>query len=270
MLPSSFGRPVDGDSFTVKKFMKIFIYSMTNSGFYFYNNTTGILIDGLYGRGPYQCFSPFPQSLFHQVIEKKGIFSHMDGLFFTHEHGDHKDADLLYYVTHNYRAVSVYSYEDLEGKQEIQQMETGIYRLRFSGYEIYFVDVEHEGRKSGDALLQVKTCMMVIRVNGEQITLLSDALIQEREIRILNRFGRSDLLICNPLQLAEKQKCEYLEELHAKRILISHLPLPEDDIYDYWRLAKQKSRKCVIGGVHPELPEQLNWLDGRIPDFIIL
>ena len=63
--------------------MKIFIYSMTNSGFYFYNNTTGILVDGLYGRGPYQCFSPFPQSLFRNVIEKEGIFSHMDGIIFT-------------------------------------------------------------------------------------------------------------------------------------------------------------------------------------------
>ena len=61
--------------------MKIFIYSMTNSGFYFYNNSTGILVDGLYGRGPYQCFSPFPQSLFRNVIEKEGIFSHMDESF---------------------------------------------------------------------------------------------------------------------------------------------------------------------------------------------
>ena len=241
---------------------------MTNSGFYFYNNTTGILVDGLYGRGSYQCFSPFPQSLFGNVIEKKGIFSHLDGIFFTHEHGDHKDSDLLYYVMHNYSPVSVYSYETLQKNLMVHQIEKGVYRLLFLEYEIYFIDVEHEGRKSGDELFQVKTCMLVIRTNGEQITLLSDASIQEREIQILNQFGKSDLLICNPLQLAAKQTCEYLEQLHAKRILISHLPLPEDDIYDYWGLAKQENRKCVIGGIHPELPEQLDWLDGRVPGFI--
>lgn len=40
---------------------------------------------------------------------------------------------------------------------------------------------QHEGRESGDELFQVKTCMLVIRVNGEQITLLSDALVQENK-----------------------------------------------------------------------------------------
>ena len=63
----------------------------------------------------------------------------MDGIIFTHEHGDHKDPDLLYYVAHNYSPVSVYSYETLVEKPELQQIEKGIYRLQFSEYEIYFI-----------------------------------------------------------------------------------------------------------------------------------
>lgn len=47
----------------------------------------------------------------------------MDGIIFTHEHGDHKDPDLLYYVAHNYSPVSVYSYETLVEKPELQQIE---------------------------------------------------------------------------------------------------------------------------------------------------
>lgn len=115
----------------------------------------------------------------------------------------------------------------------------------------------------------MKTCMLVIRVNGRADYIIIRCTGSGKQNPGFKQFGRSDLLICNPLQLAAKQKCEYLEQLHAKRILISHLPLPEDDIYDYWGLAKQESRKCVIGGIHPELPEQMSWLDGRIPGFII-
>ena len=73
--------------------MRTYFYDMTNSGLYLYCQGTGLLIDGLYGRGPYQCFSPFPEQLHRQMIEGTGLFAHLNGLLFTHAHGDHCDPD---------------------------------------------------------------------------------------------------------------------------------------------------------------------------------
>ncbi|MGE4276459.1 MAG: hypothetical protein AB7E30_04675 [Lawsonibacter sp.] len=246
-----------------------YLYCLSNSGLYLYRQGTGLLIDGLYGRGPYQCFSPFPEALHRQMLSGEGLFAHLGGLVFTHTHGDHCDGDLLYYLRHARPELSVYGY-GLEGNTPAgRTLAQGIRKLRIGPFSITALDAVHEQAGGGcdKTLFDLPNCMLLLETGAERILLTADAILGRREAELVRRFGNLDLVFCNPMQLATDEKCEFFQRISMKRLLLTHLPAPEDDRYCYWSLARQECRNRVFGAVRPELARQMSWLDGVAPEW---
>lgn len=253
------------DSETGEAVMDTYIYYMTNSGLYFYCQGRGILIDGLYGRGPYQCFSPFPEQLHKDMINRQGIFAHMDALLFTHSHGDHMDKDMISYMEREYDGISFYVYGDSKNTLNAKMVKDGIVQIELFPFTIRMIRTFHEKGQSDDEIFNVENCMMLLETPVQRILLTADAVLGECEIKILKEYGDIDMVFCNPMQLALPEKCEIFRLLCPKRIFIIHLPLPLDDRFSYRALAQQECRKLVINGVAPEIPVQLSWIDEKIP-----
>ena len=249
--------------------MDTYCYTLLNSGLYLYQNGTGLLIDGLFGRGPYQCFSPFPEALHQQMLSEQGLFAHLDGLLFTHTHGDHLDRDLLYYLRYTRPNLPVYVYGLTDNSLSADSLAQGIQRLTVGPFTITVLDTVHErtGGTDQDALFSLPNCMMLLEANGTRILLTGDSVLGRREAELVGRFGPLDFVFCNPMQLATDEKCEFFHRISTRRLLLIHLPLPKDDRYYYWSLAQQECRNRIFGSVRPELAGQMAWLDGRMPDW---
>ena len=249
--------------------MDTYLYCLTNSGLYLYRQGTGLLIDGLYGRGPYQCFSPFPERLHRQMLAGQGLFAHLDGLVFTHVHGDHCDADLLYYLRSTRPGMSVYGYGMKGNRPPGRPLAQGIQRLEIGPFSITALDAVHEGADGscGQELFDLPNCILLLECGQERILLTGDAVLGRREAELVGRLGCMDLVFCNPMQLATDEKCEFFQRISMKRLLLTHLPAPQDDRYCYWNLARQECRERTFGAVRPEIAGQLDWLDERTPEW---
>lgn len=246
--------------------MDTYIYYMTNSGLYFYCQGKGILIDGLYGRGPYQCFSPFPEKLHRDMVKKQGIFAHLDALLFTHTHGDHMDKDMVRYMEREREGLALYVHGSGKNTLNAKRMDKGVLRIELFPFIMTLIETVHEKGSSNDEIFYVENCMILLETPVQRILLTADAELKEREAKILKRYEPLDMVFCNPMQLARPEKCKFFRLLSPKRILIIHLPEPGDDRFSYRKLAEQECRKLVINGVVPEMPEQLAWIDRKMPE----
>lgn len=249
--------------------MRTYFYGMTNSGLYLYCQGTGLLIDGLYGRGPYQCFSHFPEQLHRQMVEGTGLFAHLDSLLFTHAHGDHCDPDQLYYLRITRPELPVYGYGMRGNTWEMLEGERGRPRLKTGPFTVKVLDTVHEqaGGNCDKALFGLPNCMLLLETGEERFLLTGDAVLGGKEAEAVEEFGTLDAVFSNPLQLATHRKCEFYRRVSMKRLLLTHLPAPADDWCGYWTLARQVRRDRVFGTVRPEIMEQMSWLDGAAPDW---
>lgn len=242
--------------------MNTLIYQMTNSGLFFYAKDTGILIDGLYGSGPYQCFSDFPVKLHKQMVENEGIFKLAKAAIFTHAHEDHLDWDRLRHMCAIRNDLGVYVYGGPQNTLNAETIGEGIKKIQLPPFEIIMIDTLHEGTHENETS-DIKHCMILLKIEEEEILLTGDSVLGEREVKILGQFGKVQVVFCNPLQLALEKKCQFFRDISPERIFITHLPEEKDDRFSYRKLAEQECARVDINGIHPEIPKQLEWIDGK-------
>lgn len=247
--------------------MKCFIYYLTNSGLFFWSQGTGILIDGLFGRGPYQCFSPFPPELHRQMTEKQGIFGHLHGLFFTHIHGDHFDPDMVYYMINEQKDIMLYAADCPENTINPDESQIADGYVKKGPFELFFYETMHQGNEKKDSLYRVKHNMIVIRIEEEEFLVAGDGVFEKKQYDRIKRF-HFKVVFCNPLHLAAPESADEICRLNPERVFITHLPRREDDRFDYYGLAEQKRKKVTIGKGNPEIPDPMAWIDDHRPDWL--
>lgn len=245
------------------------IFHSVNSGLYLFSGRTGILLDGLFGPGPYQCFSPFPAPLRKQMLSRTGMFAHLDALLFSHVHGDHYDADAAYFLRRAHGDLPFYLIDAPDNTLCPQQLAPRITQLAIGDFSVRMLRTAHNGVSRKDpALFRVSHQVFLIRCRKEQFLIAADGLLGKEEAALLTPFGAVDLVFCNAYHLSDPKGLEFLKVLRPSRVALYHLPFEQDDVYRYRSLAKQLISHAN-GVERPFLLSQMSWLDNAPPSWAL-
>lgn len=244
------------------------ILHFANSSLFFYADRTGILIDGLFGAGPYQCFSPLPAPIRRQMLKRQGIFGHVDALLFTHAHGDHCDRDALHFFRHLHeQPPAVFLFGESDNTLHADRVDSRIQRLEVGAFTIYAMAAPHQciGKKN-KALFALPNCSFIVCQGTERFFVAADSRWREEDLRLVQPFGRFNAVFCNAYHLIWDESKRFFEKLDAERIYIYHLPLQEDDIYAYHSLAKHAAQNFRMRNQRqPAIMPQMEWLGEEKP-----
>lgn len=238
--------------------METKLFCMTNSGVYLYLKEYGLMIDAPYGPGPYSCFSSFPQTLCQDMRNQSGIFAHLNGLLFTHDHGDHCDKLLLGELLKRQPQLQICKGATLEREMEQE--------MNFGPFHVVWIHTRHEMAPGGyQEMFDIPHAAVVLETTQERILFTADARLDREVLQRLKRFPSFDLVFCNPIQLAEQESGEFFKVLSPQRIIVYHLPAPEDDCFAYGIQARQLCAQSRKRGFVVQCVEQMHWLDGETP-----
>lgn len=242
--------------------MKTQIYHARNASLFFYDGTSGILVDGIHN-GKKVGMSEMSGEWEHDLYEKTGVFGHTDALIFTHLHPDHfceKEVNL--YIAENSGAVRYAPHWEKSNVRKISvsgRMES----IKVGNAQIITVKTIHDGevyRADPHESLIIKLGLETFFVAGDAELFESDA------GDVLQVVNHVDLAFVNLYQLGGKTGMEFLDRLKPDRILLYHLPEPEDDEWNYLLMGRQSVKRLQSQyGRKAETLEHMAWLDENCP-----
>ena len=240
--------------------MNTCIFHSVNSGLYFWDGMAGLLVDGIHA-GREEGFSPMPEFLAGQLARGTGLFSHLDGVLFTHLHGDHFQRQGLLRLLGRPDPPAVYGPGLVENRASIRPIRPGMCRVQMAGAYILARDTVHDGaRYRGDPHQSY-----LIRMGGETFFIAGDAALTAEDGAAFAGFygGPVDGGFFNLYQLASPQGQDFLRILRPRRIFLIHLPFREDDQYRHRSLARQVARSLPGDLPRAEILPHMAWLDGK-------
>ncbi len=238
--------------------MQANIFHTANSGLYFWDGETGILVDGLYRGGAYG-FSDLPQKLEQKIISGEGNLPPISGLIFTHCHPDHFDPDLLAAVKSRYNA-TIYAPGYLANSGSARFIRPGVFRLRIGQAYILGCATTHDGAAFADT----PHYSYLLRMAGESFFIAGDAKLQGSEADFYRGYHGEPIegAFINVYQALLPNSIAFLRRLAPQHIYLYHLPAPDDDCNGFIRLAQQAIRRFPQDLPSLELVRQMDWIGG--------
>ncbi len=239
--------------------VKTRIFHTVNAGLYIQSPGARLLIDGLH-QGKAEGCSPMLEALRAQAAEGTGFFFDLDGLLFTHLHGDHFDAALTAYVL-GLPCTPQLLGADFDPESGRFSLEAASVRaLRFRDMQITLLPSVHEGAMfaalphnslllntpdarlfiAGDAVLDAGLCSQVLACSGGQ---------------------PFQALFINPMQLLSDCGKAFLRAVPAAHIFVYHIPFPEDDVFHYGQTAKWTVKACSAEFPNLSILTHMQWAD---------
>lgn len=246
--------------------MKVTIFNTVNAGIYLYNEGVGLLIDGLHA-GEKNKFSPMPQNLLFNIINCPSIFPCINAVLFTHLHADHFDSKPLDLCMEQEVPPLVYGPE-LGVRVTIPTRNIGndMDELKVGNMTITAINTEHDGA----SYLKSPHKSYLIRTGDETIFVAGDAIIlpelSEQIKTVMPAVAYLDAVFFNIYQVQSKKSLEFLRRMNVKRIFLYHLPLPEHDIANYYKLCSYSKKRFPNDLPMFEIPEHMAWIDDNVPE----
>lgn len=214
---------------------KIFAFHSLNSGLYFRDKDNGLLIDMLHS-GSDTGFSKFPQSLLQDMKQHTGIFSHKNDLIFTHTHSDHFDDKLVDQFHSLYQNSSIYIPNRSKLNCQEFPLSESVSLIKTASFDIYAFKSIHDG----PAFEEVFHISYLIQIYNMSYIILGDALLDSNLFHLFSPYIHTPIqgIFLNPYQLNNPISQTYFRHINSKHLFLYHLPLPEDDIYNYQLLAE--------------------------------
>ncbi len=240
--------------------METMIFHTVNAGLYFWSGKTGLLIDGLHN-GRAQGFSPLPPSIGRDLQTHSGLFAHLDGLLFTHLHGDHFSRSLMLQALSADPPPLVYGPGLQENSVYLRPIYPGLWSFHLGQARLLSLATVHDGA----AFRKDPHRSFFLRLNGECIFIAGDALLMPDQARLLRDYygGPVAAAFINPYQAADPESLSFLHVLDPRRIFLYHLPFQEDDQFCCLVMAKQVLRRFPEHLPRPERLPHMKWLDGK-------
>lgn len=241
-------------------YMKLHIFHSVNSGLFLWDGNSGILVDGIHD-GQNDGASPMPKAWVNQLTNYSGLFAHVDGVLFTHLHGDHFQKNGVIHLLNGPRPLAIYGPGLTENRAEVHPLRQGLFQVYLAGVSILARDTPHDGQGFQSA----KHKSYLINMKGESVFISGDAILTAEDAATFCSF--SDRAVeagfFNVYQLLSSQCHEFLRKIQPNRIFLEHLPFPEDDTYNYWTLAREIPRRFPRDLPSPELLPHMSWVDGK-------
>lgn len=243
--------------------MKTAVFHSVNSALYLYNRGTGILVDAVHS-GTRSGFSLMPPALDAQLKHHTGLFTHADGLIFTHTHSDHYDPDGLRTALDVSKPPLVYGPDLTESTAPVQVIRPGLKSIHIGQAEISAIKTDHMG---GNSPAGPHECF-IIRMGSENLFVAADAdLNSPLAASIMAQNPVIDLAFFNLYHLALPAGQDFIREMRPSRVFLYHLPFAKDDIYNYRTMARQITEKYPKDLPPFEILRQMAWLDDAAPSW---
>ena len=212
------------------------IFYFVNSGLYFSgDNTSGLFVDAFF-RGEKNGFSNTPAALLQHWKLKKEIFRRKNDLLFTHLHEDHYDEKTVECCLSDFPEYGVYGPSLLCRNIRAIKFSSDIDILFAGNYRIYSFHTFHDGK-------EYRYCThraYLIQDNSASYLVCGDARIDQSLAAGLGVLGnlKIETAFLNIYQLFNTEMRKLLNTLPINKIVLYHLPFPNDDLYNYGKLAK--------------------------------
>lgn len=235
------------------------VFHTVNAGLYIQSARAKLFVDGLH-KGRSEGCSPVPEQIAAQAAGGTGLFFDLDGLFFTHLHGDHFDPALTAQV------LALPCQPQLPGA--VFSPETGNFALEtgterrwaLKDMELTAIPTVHEGAPFAEEphnSLLVRTPDAALFIAGDAVL---DGALGER---LLAGNGKKPFqaLFINPMQLLSAGGKDFLAALPAEKVFVYHLPFPEDDVYLYGQTAKWTVKACAARFPNLKILAPMQWVE---------
>lgn len=190
--------------------------------------------------------SDTPASFEQALAAGEGAFADLEGIVFTHHHPDHYDRDAVGRLLARRPDLNVLD-------------EVGPRTFVAGGMVVRTVPDAHDG----DIFRDVPHQSLVISTGEEEIFVAGDSFLDEGVAdRVLDLLeGEVSCAFVNPYQILEKEGLAFLRKVAPARILVYHVPFPEDDVYHYGDIQRDAIRRFSEPGLPmPEPVPQMAWV----------
>lgn len=241
--------------------MDTHIYHTVNSGLFFWDGSSGILVDGLH-LGVERGFSTMPECLLEQLKASTGLFQLTDQVLFTHFHTDHFHRGLMEMLLNRKPISAIYGPGLPENNTACELLPGEVSKILLPSGALYAKNTLHEGNYKQDPHQS-----FLLQLENESFFMAGDAELtyQDAEAFLPYTSGKITAGFFNVYQLLAPEGLEFIKNLPFERIFIYHLPFPEDDRFSYRRLARQVLKHPPKDIPDIELLPQMAWLDNKIP-----
>ena len=220
------------------------VTSVANAGLMIEGAGKKILLDAVYGRAP-KGFSPIPEEKLEKLTAGEAPFDGITHVLVSHYHWDHYATDTMKrFLEHSDPVLWMVNTYGMPQKlpqsarvELLSPEKNKVFTLDLGGgdYAEAFISA-HSGRE----FREVDVACFSVHIGGKSILALSDADFDSAYISAMTDGVEYDAVFSNPLFLDIPGGRETLfRGLHAKEIVICHLPYPEDDVFNMVKMAKK-------------------------------
>ena len=195
----------------------MYIFHIVNSGLYFEENQTGILIDGLH-QGKQEGFSDTPLHIKNDIMKIQGVFRNMKIAAFTHGHPDHLSRSFLHTFREKNPDISVI----IPGMMQTEE------KTHINGIDIYQIRTAHMGQYKN-----IPHCSYLLEDKRSGYFVAGDGIFDENTITEVVKKGRKHMkaLFLNFYHLTDIKTLKFISAIKPEKIFIIHLPFEKDDRY---------------------------------------
>src|SRR5699024_8939213 len=116
---------------------------------------------------------PMPKAWVNQLTNYSGLFAHVDGVLFTHLHGDHFQKNGVIHLLNGPRPLAIYGPGLTENRAEVHPLRQGLFQVYLAGVSILARDTPHDGQGFQSA----KHKSYLINMKGESVFISGDAIL---------------------------------------------------------------------------------------------
>ncbi len=229
------------------------VFHANDSALYFEGKGKRILVDGIYGGdirngGTVRDLgmSNMPREYFRMMIRGSGILSDPDILLFTHDHADHFNRDMTSEYMSSHRRTRIFLPED--GISDIMPVrkDDRYWEANEEGLRIGILSADHlDLTKDKSMYSGVVSRSYILDFRGRRFMVSGDSVLDESLLRVMekNDAGSIDCIFVNVIHLLIREHIDFLKALRPGRVVLYHLPEPEDDTAGYLRLADRAAER---------------------------
>lgn len=242
---------------------KLQIFHTVNCGLYLWDGNSGILVDGVHTAGAPAHFSPMPSEMMRWMETRTGLFAHLNGILFTHLHGDHYWETAVNHLTTREKSLPCWMPEMIHLSHAVDAG-TNVRRIQMGTFRILCLETLHDGAN----YVEEPHNAFLVQSGTASVLIAGDSLFREQDLKLLTKFAPIQNAFFNLYQLSDYGNGpEIVRKLGIKRLFLYHLPFAQDDSENYRVLSFQ-----ILKRFPPELPRpvfapHMSWIDDISPSW---
>ena len=241
--------------------MEIKIFHFTNAGLLF-DCSKKILIDGIYGGDNViqeAGMSDMTADSIKDLMENRGVFYNVALVLFSHQHIYHYNKMVVDQYLSKNEGVGFFAPGDKRNNIAVNQIEQGVFSLGVEDVELYAIFTKHQ--YTGDNKEKIEHLSYLLNFEGKSFFVAGDGVLDLCSCQMVRKYSGTRKLFCffNVMHIAERAGIKIIEYLKPEKILIYHLPLKSDDVFNYYAIVRQAKKNYLKKGIVLEVVKHLKY-----------